>query len=106
MPKYGPEPGGDLVYSRLGYGGSDPCTLPRYVTFMHAEGLKVLSEIIEAAGIRECILIGHSDGGSIALIYAGGTLASPLPGLITEAALLFCEDFTLNSIRDARKAYQ
>jgi len=96
---------GALVYSRLGYGCSDPCSLPRPVRYMHDEGLRVLPELLDVAGIRECILIGHSDGGSIAIIYAGGTPATPLRGLITEAAHVFCEPLTLRSIREAKLAY-
>jgi len=97
---------GALVYSRLGYGRSDPCDLPRPVRYMHDEGLTVLPELIEAAGIRECILVGHSDGGSIALIYAGGTPAAPLRGVICEAAHVVCEDITARSIQQAGVAYR
>lgn len=96
---------GALVYSRLGYGLSDPCDLPRPVRFMHEEGLHILPALIDAAGIRQCILIGHSDGGSIAIIYAGGTPANPLRGLITEAAHVFCEEVTLDSIRKAKTQF-
>jgi pimeloyl-ACP methyl ester carboxylesterase len=96
---------GALVYSRLGYGRSDPCSLPRPVCYMHDEGLKVLPELLEIAGIRECILIGHSDGGSIALIYGGGTTAKPLHGLITEAAHVFCEEISVRSIEKARESF-
>ncbi|MBU2550445.1 MAG: alpha/beta hydrolase [Proteobacteria bacterium] len=97
---------GALVYSRLGYGRSDPCDLPRPVDFMHDEGLTVLPGLLDAAGVRECVLIGHSDGGSIALIYAGGTPAPSLRGVITEAAHVFCEELTLRSIREAREAFR
>ena len=97
---------GALIYSRLGYGRSEPCSLPRPVRFMHDEGLSVLPEVLAAAEIQECILIGHSDGGSIAIIYAGGTAAPPLRGLITEAAHVFCEEITLESIREAKEAYE
>ena len=96
---------GAFVYSRLGYGNSDSCVLPRPIEFMHHEGLEVLPRALDAAGICECILIGHSDGGSIAIIYAGGTKAIPLRGLITEAAHVFCENITVHAIRDAREKY-
>ncbi len=78
------------MYSRLGYGRSDPCALPRPIGFMHDEGLYTLPALIKATSIRDCILIGHSDGGSIAIVYAGGTPALPLRGLITAAARVFC----------------
>ena len=97
---------GALVYSRLGYGRSDPCALPRPVRYMHDEGLAVLPALLEVAQVRECVLVGHSDGGSIGIIYAGGTPAAPLRGLITEAAHVFCEDLTLRSIRRAGEAYE
>ena len=52
---------GALVFSRLGYGGSDACALPRPLRFMHHEGLGVLPEVVQRTGITECVLIGHSD---------------------------------------------
>lgn len=97
---------GALVYSRFGYGRSDPCPLPRPIRFMHDEGLEILPELIEVTGIRDCILVGHSDGASIAIIYAGGTAAKPLRGLITEAAHVFCEDISVHSIQQAKNYYQ
>ncbi|MDL2330022.1 alpha/beta hydrolase [Desulfosarcina sp. OttesenSCG-928-A07] len=96
---------GVLVFSRLGYGGSDPCELPRPVHFMHDEGLYVLPEVIRQTGINDHVLIGHSDGGSIALIHAGGAAAAGLKGVITLAAHVFCEDICLRSIADARQRY-
>jgi pimeloyl-ACP methyl ester carboxylesterase len=65
----------------------------------------VLPQLLEMAGIRDCILIGHSDGGSIAIIYAGGTKAPPLRGLITKAAHVFCEDICLSAVRHASEMY-
>jgi pimeloyl-ACP methyl ester carboxylesterase len=97
---------GALVYSRLGYGQSDPCALPRPIRYMHDEGLAVLPALLEVAGIRECILVGHSDGGSIALIYAGGTPALLLRGVITEAAHVFCEDISVQSIAAIKQPYE
>lgn len=97
---------GAFVYSRLGYGRSDPCELPRPIRFMHTEGLEVLPRVLAAAGIRECILIGHSDGGSIAIVYAGGTPAAPLRGLITAAAHVFCEQLSVDSIQLAKEQYE
>lgn len=96
---------GLLIYSRLGYGRSDACPLPRPVSFMHDEGLHILPELLDRTGVKECILIGHSDGGSIGIIYAGGTPALPLKGLITEAAHVFCEEISIRSIREARERY-
>jgi pimeloyl-ACP methyl ester carboxylesterase len=96
---------GAFVYSRLGYGKSNSIILPRPIRYMHDEGLEVLPQLLEVTGIRDCILIGHSDGGTIALIYAGGTEATLLRGLITEAAHVFCEDICLEAVHHARKLY-
>ena len=96
---------GALVYSRRGYGRSDPCELPRPLTYMHDEGLQVLPSLLAAAQVRECVLVGHSDGGSIALVYAGGTPAPLLRGVITEAAHVFCEDLSVRSIQAAREQF-
>ncbi|MBT3226516.1 MAG: alpha/beta hydrolase [Deltaproteobacteria bacterium] len=95
-----------LVYSRSGYGRSDPCALPRPIHFMHHEGQKILPELIKLTGIRQCILVGHSDGGSIAIIYAGNKTAIPLLGLITESAHVFCEEKTVQSIRRTREMFK
>ena len=96
---------GALIYSRRGYGASAPCRLPRPIDFMHREGRVVLPEIIGQCGIREHILIGHSDGGSIALINAGGRPVSGLTGVVTLAAHVFCEEITRRSIEAARRRY-
>ena len=97
---------GALVYSRAGYGRSDPCELPRPIRFMHDEGQEVLPELLESAGIRKCILVGHSDGGSIAIIHAGRRTAIPLLGLISEAAHVFCEEKAVQAIRKAREVFK
>jgi len=60
-----------LVYSRRGYGASDPAVLPRGVGFMHEEARCDLPRVLAATGVEDAILVGHSDGASIALIYAG-----------------------------------
>jgi len=96
---------GALVYSRLGYGGSDPCPLPRRVDFMHHEGLAVLPEVIRQCGVRDYLLVGHSDGGSIALIHAGGGPCPGLKGIVAMAAHVFCEGLTRRSIEGARQRY-
>jgi pimeloyl-ACP methyl ester carboxylesterase len=72
---------GVFAYSRFGYGGSDTTVLPRPMTYMHHEGQVVLPEVLRAAGIRQAVLVGHSDGGSIAAIYAGTFDDGPSPGL-------------------------
>lgn len=96
-----------FMFSRSGYGASDPEPLPWKLNFMHTQALNKLPDILSAAGIETYILIGHSDGGSIALIHAGSRQAGPgLTAVITEAAHVFCEPVTLASIRAARTAYE
>jgi pimeloyl-ACP methyl ester carboxylesterase len=95
-----------LTYSRAGYGGSDPCPLPRPLTFMHDEGLKVLPQILESGKIQRAILVGHSDGASIALINAGGAARQSIAGLVLMAPHVFVEELTIKSIRAAATAYQ
>lgn len=101
---------GALVYSRAGYGDSDPIDLPRPVRFMHDEALISLPQVLKAAGVREAILLGHSDGGSIALIHAGSEGAThqevTLRGLILEAPHVFVEDVGLVSIRAIAEKYR
>ena len=96
-----------LVYSRAGYGGSTPCQRPRPLTFMHHEGLQVLPQVFAAAGISQAILVGHSDGASIALINAGGANDQRLKGLVLMAPHVFVEkEMTISSIRKAKAAYR
>ena len=89
---------GALVYSRAGYGDSDPVELPRTVRFMHDEALITLPKVLDALSIREAILVGHSDGGSIALIHAGGTRDARVRGLILEAPHVFVEEHGIKRI--------
>ena len=63
---------GVFVYSRAGYGASSPVKLPRPLDYMHREALEVLPKLLDAIGFRRGLLLGHSDGASIAAIYAGG----------------------------------
>jgi pimeloyl-ACP methyl ester carboxylesterase len=98
---------GALVYSRAGYGKSDPVQLPRPVRFMHDEA-ETLSKVLAQASIRDSILIGHSDGASIALIYAGshaGEQPAGLRGLILEAPHVFAEPHGLASIAKMTEVY-
>jgi len=99
---------GALVYSRLGYGGSDPAPLPRPLSYMHDEALAALPEVLDVAGIRECVLFGHSDGGSIALVFAGSGLpqSKRVLSLVLEAPHVFVEDVSVTSIAAARVAYE
>src|SRR5262245_44622632 len=62
---------GVFASSRTGYGQSSPAALPRPLTFMHEEARSVLPRVLDAIGFRRGVLLGHSDGASIATIYAG-----------------------------------
>jgi pimeloyl-ACP methyl ester carboxylesterase len=93
---------GAFVYSRAGYGKSDPAPMPRPVSYMHEEAA-MLPAILRAANISDAILVGHSDGASIAILYAG---QNPCRGLILEAPHVFTEEAGLRSIANARAAYE
>ncbi|MCC5809571.1 MAG: alpha/beta hydrolase [Ectothiorhodospiraceae bacterium] len=97
---------GVMAYSRLGYGRSDPVDVPRPLTYMHEEGRDVLPAVLDAAGIQRAILIGHSDGGSIALINAGAVSDPRVRAVVTLAAHVFNEQVCVDSIRAARDAYR
>jgi len=87
-----------FAYSRFGYGRSDPVTLPRPMTYMHDEALHVLPRVLSAAGIGRAVLIGHSDGGSIAAIHAGAVRDPRITGIVLIAAHFFVEEHNLQSI--------
>ncbi|MBX9964540.1 MAG: alpha/beta hydrolase [Burkholderiales bacterium] len=94
-----------LVYSRKGYGQSDPITAPRAMRYMHDEALVVLPELLDRLAIERPVLFGHSDGGSIALIHAGGS-SRPVAGLIVLAPHVLVEDISVTSIAEAKVAYE
>jgi pimeloyl-ACP methyl ester carboxylesterase len=95
---------GALVYSRLGYGASDPVTGPRPVRFMHDEALDVLPAVIRRFGLKDVILFGHSDGASIAIIYTGSKSGS-VRALVLEAPHVFVEPVCVESIARMEKVY-
>jgi pimeloyl-ACP methyl ester carboxylesterase len=91
-----------LLYSRAGHGQSDLPAGDRTPRFMHEEALAVLPELLRIAGVEKPVLVGHSDGGSIALIYAS---QHPVSGLVLLAPHVFVEDVTLASIEAARATF-
>jgi pimeloyl-ACP methyl ester carboxylesterase len=98
-----------LVYSRAGYGRSSPCTLPRPLTYMEDEARHVLPRLLEVAGLadRDVVLVGHSDGASIAIAFAGGEASKVrLRALVLMAPHVICEDVSVRSIEKAREAYR
>ena len=92
-----------FVYSRAGYGESDPAPMPRPVRYMHDEAA-LLPEVLSAAGIDDPILVGHSDGASISIIHAGS--GGKARALVLEAPHVFTEKMGLESIAKARDAYE
>jgi pimeloyl-ACP methyl ester carboxylesterase len=98
---------GALIYSRAGYGASDPRPGPWPRDFMHDEALGVLPEVLAGLGVRDAFLVGHSDGGSISLIHAAAT--GPAPGgpraLLLEAPHVFVEAVSVESIAKVPAIY-
>jgi pimeloyl-ACP methyl ester carboxylesterase len=97
---------GVLAYSRAGYGASDPVDLPRPLDYMSREARFSLPALLDAIGLKRGILLGHSDGASIAAIAAGEPSDERIKGLILMAPHLFIEAMGLASIAEARRAYE
>ncbi|MEV8479870.1 alpha/beta hydrolase [Streptomyces sp. NPDC051173] len=91
-----------LVFSRHGYGSSGPARLPRSPRYMHEEAHEVLPELLDRLGMGRPVLVGHSDGASIALLHAA---AHPVEAAVAMAPHLFVEDRTLRGIEAARAAF-
>ncbi len=95
-----------FAYSRFGYGQSDSVALPRPMTYMHEEALAVLPRVLDAVGATRVILVGHSDGGSIAAIHAGAVRDPRVAGIVLIAAHFFVEDQNIESIGQIRAEYE
>ncbi|MDO5528555.1 MAG: alpha/beta hydrolase [Paracoccus sp. (in: a-proteobacteria)] len=96
---------GVMAYSRAGYGQSDLAELPRPLDYMTREAVHVLPEVLDAVGFQRGILLGHSDGASIAAIYAGSVSDHRVRGLILIAPHFFTEEMGLTEIARARDAF-
>jgi pimeloyl-ACP methyl ester carboxylesterase len=97
---------GVLVYSRAGYGASSAASLPRSLDYMHVEALEVLPQLLDAIGFRRGLLLGHSDGASIAAVYAGGNQDHRIRGLVLIAPHFVVEDISVASIAGIKAAYE
>jgi pimeloyl-ACP methyl ester carboxylesterase len=97
---------GVFVYSRAGYGRSSTITLPRPLDYMQREAADVLPQLLDAIGFRRGILLGHSDGASIAAQYAGSHQDHRVRGLVLMAPHFFVEAEGLAEIRNALAAYE
>jgi len=96
---------GVLAYSRAGYGQSSPSRLPRPVSFMKDEACDVLPRVLAAIGFRRGLLLGHSDGASIAAIYAGTIEDHRVRGLVLIAPHFITEEMGLAEIARAKVAF-
>jgi pimeloyl-ACP methyl ester carboxylesterase len=92
-----------LAFSRFGHGRSEPPPRPRTPAFFHEEALDVLPALLPQLDAAEPILVGHSDGGSIALVHAA---YHPVAGVALLAPHVFVEDFTVEEIRRTRALYE
>ena len=97
---------GVFAYSRAGYGRSSPAELPRPVSFMHDEATRVLPRVLAAIGFRRGLLLGHSDGASIAAIYAGTVQDHRVRGLVLMAPHFVTEDMGIAEIERAKAAFE
>jgi len=96
---------GVFVYSRAGYGRSNPGQLPRAVSFMHEEACQVLPRVLGAIEFQRGLLLGHSDGASIATIYTGSVQDHRVRGLVLIAPHFFTEDMGIAEIEQARASF-
>jgi pimeloyl-ACP methyl ester carboxylesterase len=97
---------GVFVYSRAGYGKSSAVKLPRPLSYMHDEARDTLPKLLDTIGFQRGLLIGHSDGASIAAIYAGSHQDHRVGGLTLIAPHFFTEDSGIAAIVEAKKAYE
>ncbi len=97
---------GVTAWSRAGYGQSDPADLPRPVDYMTREAAAVLPQVLAATGFRRGILMGHSDGATIAAEYAGRVSDHRVRGLVLMAPHFFTEPGGLAEIARAREAFE
>ena len=97
---------GVFAYSRAGYGASTKVELPRPLDYMHIEALDVLPKLLDGIGFRRGLLLGHSDGASIAAIYAGGVQDHRVRGVAMIAPHFVVEDMGLAAIEQTREAYE
>lgn len=96
---------GVFAYSRSGYGGSSPAELPRPLDYMTQEAVNTLPKVLDEIGLKRGVLLGHSDGASIAAIYAGSLEDFRVRGLVLMAPHFFAEPSGLEAIAKARIAF-
>ena len=97
---------GVFVYSRRGYGASDPYPLPRPLDYMTREAMDALPDVLTKIGLKRGILLGHSDGASIAAIYAGSVQDHRIRGLVLMAPHFFTEPMGLAAVAQVKEIYE
>jgi pimeloyl-ACP methyl ester carboxylesterase len=97
---------GILLYSRAGYGASTPAKRPRPLDYMQIEAIDVLPKLLDSIGFKRGLLLGHSDGASIAAIYAGSHQDRRVQGIALIAPHFVVEDISVRSIAEIRKAFE
>jgi pimeloyl-ACP methyl ester carboxylesterase len=97
---------GIFIYSRAGYGASTKVELPWPLDYMHIEALQTLPELLDRIGFRRGMLLGHSDGASIAAIYAGAHQDHRVQGVAMIAPHFIVEDVSVASIAEIKTAYE
>ena len=94
-----------LVYSRYGNGRSQVLEAPREVRYMHDEAILALPEVLAHFQVERPLLVGHSDGASIALLYAAA-FPERVVGIVAEAPHVFVEDVSVRSIAAIGEEYR
>lgn len=94
-----------FLYDRQGYGKSSPIQHERDANYLNEEAWTMLPAILNTVDIQNVILVGHSDGGTIALLFAG-RFPERVSGIISEAAHVFVEEETIRGIQQARMSYE
>lgn len=94
-----------VAYSRYGNGFSEVLDGGRAVSYMHDEALEALPDVLDAFDLADAVLLGQSDGASIALLYAG-EMGTRVRGVVAEAPHVFVEDISVHSIAQAKVAFQ
>lgn len=94
-----------VLYSRYGFGGSDPLAAQRRPDYLDVEALEALPDVRAHFGLERPIIIGHSDGGTIALMHAADG-RWPVRGMVVMAPHIFVENVTLEGVRQAKAAWE
>ena len=97
---------GVFTYSRAGYGRSDPADLPRPTDYLTVEAVDVLPQVLAQIGFRRGALVGHSDGATIAAIYAGSIIDHRVRGIVLMAPHFFTEPGGLEEIARSKIQFE